>query len=481
MDWPIYEKENLILGNPESNIGIVTLWTPRKQIAEKLDPSSYSLIGQLYFSGGINFLIRNCLANKKLRCIIITGQDLAKSAEALLALKNNGINEKHTIIGIDSARIHKEIPKEAIDNFRKNVEIIDLRNKEAELQNRINELKTKPSYGSQEVFPENKIEAPSKFPSDPTTFKIMEKTIGLAWLQILENIMRFGETKKASYGGDQKELININTVITEENPFEPKWEGFFQFTKEELTDYIPQVTTNLKIPDVNYTYGQRLRAAQLKNGSTVDQIQFIIDLLKEKPHKRSAIAFTWNYDEDIKSGEPPCINFVHALVQDNKLHLTAYIRSNDMYEAWPRNALALRRLQGEIVKDISKQTLLGVGTLNIISGSAHIYEKNWPDAEEILKKYKQPFSLRFDPRGNLRVELKDKKIKATHLDLNGNPLSEYEGDTAMKLTHILAQQKVISEVQHALDIGAELQKAEIALRNNLNYTQDKPLDIKNAK
>lgn len=476
---PLYEKENLILGNSESNVGIVTLWSPRKKIAEKLDPSSYSVIGQLYFSGGINFLLRNCLANKKIRYIIITGQDLAKSAEALIALKDNGIDDNNIIIGSPKSKIHKEIPKESINNFRANVEIIDMRNKEPEeLSKKITELENKQSYGEPETFPENKIEAPTKFPSDPTTFKVKEETIGRAWLEILYNIMKFGETKKSSYGGDQKELININTVITNEDPLNPKWENYFQFTQEELEEYIPQVTSNLKIPDVTYTYGQRLREAELKDGTKIDQIQAIIDLLKAKPHKRSAIAFTWNYDVDSKGGEPPCINFVHALVQNNKLHLTSYIRSNDMYEAWPRNALALRRLQGEIVTEISKQTPLEVGALNVISGSAHIYEKNWPDAEEIIKNNRPSYTIRFDPRGNIRIEVKGSKIKATHIDLDGNSLKEYEAETARKLMSLLSHEQSISEIGHALDIGAELQKAEIALKNNLIYTQDKPIELK---
>lgn len=479
MEWPIYEKENLILGNPNSNTGIVALWSPRKTIASKLDSSLYSIIGQLYFSGGINFLLRNCLSNKKIRYLIIIGQDLAKSAEALLALKNNGIDENYSIIGITTSKIHKEIPKQAIDNFRNNVEIIDMRNKEIEeISKKLQELEPKQSYGETETFPENKIETPQQFSSDPTIFKIREKTIGRVWLEILKIIMKFGIRKKSSYGGDQKELINISTVITEEDPFEPKWEEYFQFTKEELENYIPQITSSIKIPDVTYTYGQRLREAELKDGTKIDQIQFIINLLKKKPHKRSAIAFTWNYDEDSKEGEPPCLSFVHALVQDDKLHLTTYIRSNDMYEAWPRNALALRRLQGIIVKEISQEKSLEIGTLNIISGSAHLYEKNWLDSEEVIKKYRPQHTIRLDPRGNLRIELKDNKIKVTLRDQEGNSIKEYESTTAKELISYLTHDYAISEIDHALDIGSELQKAEIALKNHLTYTQDKPLEIK---
>ncbi|MFH1592300.1 MAG: thymidylate synthase [Candidatus Woesearchaeota archaeon] len=479
MDWPIYEKENILVGNLESNIGIVTLWSPRNVITSKIDPSLYAAAGQLYFNGGISFLIRNCLSNKNIRYLILIGQDLSKSAGSLLTLKEKGIDENHNIKGIKIARIHKEIPKEAIENFRKNIEIIDMREKQSEeVIEKIKSLEKKESYGSPEIFPENKIEAPEKYPTDPSIHKIREKTVGKAWLELLHNIMRFGTVKKASYGGDQKELINLSVVIEEEDPNNPKWEEYFQFTKEELEDYIPQVTTSKKIPDVTYTYGQRLREAELKDGSKVDQIQKIIDTLRKKPYQRRAIAFTWDYDKDSGGDEPPCINFVHPLVQDDILHLTTYIRSNDMYEAWPRNALALRKLQGIIVKEISKETPLKLGTLTIISGSAHLYEKNWPDAKEITERYRQSYTLRFDPKGNFRIEIIDSKIRVTHKDLSGNPIKVYEDDATMKIIAKLAHAQVISEIGHALDIGAELQKAEIALKNGLKYTQDISLELK---
>ncbi|MEK6934565.1 MAG: thymidylate synthase [Nanoarchaeota archaeon] len=487
MDWPLYEKENVILGNPGSNVGIVTLWSPRKIIADNIDSNLFSAMGQLYFNGGINFLLRNCLANKQIRYIIIAGQDLAKSGETLLLLKEKGIDEKHKVIDAQNAQLQKEIAKEAIDNFRNNVEIIDMRGKTpVEIATKIQELEKKPSYGEPETFPETKIEAPERFPSDPTIHKIREKTIGRAWLEILYNIMRFGATKASSYGGDQKELINISTVITEEDPDNFKWEDYFQFTKEELEGYIPQVTTNLKIPDVNYTYGQRLFEAELKDGSKYNQIQFIIDLLRKKPHKRSAIAFTWNYDKDAKGDEPPCISFVHCLVQDDALYMTSYIRSNDMYEAWPRNALALRKLQSNIVKEISKETSLKLGTLTIISGSAHIYEKNWTDAKDIIGKYRDKelikssplgnlVNFKEDPKGNFIIKLNDGKITVTHIGTDGSPVNEYKGKVAGEIIAQLANNNVLSEISHALDLGSELQKAEIALKTGKQYTQDKPL------
>ena len=55
---------------------------------------------------------------------------------------------------------------------------------------------------------------------------------------------------------------------------------------------------------------------------------------------------------------------------------------------------------------------------------------------------------------------------------------EIVGKTALEIINTLIKEKYISSLQHAGDMGIELNKAELALRNNLNYTQDKDLVIK---
>lgn len=51
MDFqPIYKKNLLILGNPKSQIGIVTLWSLSHKIVEGVDASLYVAVGQLYSS-----------------------------------------------------------------------------------------------------------------------------------------------------------------------------------------------------------------------------------------------------------------------------------------------------------------------------------------------------------------------------------------------------------------------------------------------
>ena len=56
-------------------------------------------------------------------------------------------------------------------------------------------------------------------------------------------------------------------------------------------------------------------------------------------------------------------------------------------------------------------------------------------------------------------------------------VAEIVGKTAIEIVNTLIRENYISSLQHAGDMGIELCKAELALKNNLNYVQDKDLNI----
>jgi thymidylate synthase len=464
-----YFGELLHIKNPESSIGIVTLWTKKERVMSEVK-EDYAVMGQLYSrEEGISALVRNCLMNKKIHHIIVTGVDLYGSGEALIRLFKDGVDTNHKIIGVENAFLDKEIPKSAIDNLRKHVTIHDLRKKGfSEIDPLIKSLPKFSAWGEPEVFPKAKIEMPDAFPSDRIAHKIRERYIGEAWLKILYNVMRFGYHKSSKYADDIRELLNLSTVITEEDPDNPRLEEYFNFSQSDLDNYIPQVTTPKCVEGVLYTYGQRLR-----NFKGIDQIQFIIDFIKKEKDSRRLIAFTWDVVNDINAPHAPCIDMVHVLVQD-KLYMTVYIRSNDMFNAWPKNAYALRKLQSIISEAVG----IEMGSLTIISGSAHIYATDFKKTLALLEKYPPTLSRVGDPRGNILVRVENNEIVVTHLDPNGHRIDQFSGKSAMELYRKMATEMRVSEINHAFDIGCELQKAEIALSLGIPYVQDQPLDFK---
>ena len=56
-------------------------------------------------------------------------------------------------------------------------------------------------------------------------------------------------------------------------------------------------------------------------------------------------------------------------------------------------------------------------------------------------------------------------------------IAEINGITALEIINTLIVKNYISSLQHAADMGIELNKAELALKYNLNYIQDKDLII----
>ena len=57
-------------------------------------------------------------------------------------------------------------------------------------------------------------------------------------------------------------------------------------------------------------------------------------------------------------------------------------------------------------------------------------------------------------------------------------VAEIVGKTAIEIVNTLIKENYISNLQHAGDMGIELCKAELALKNNLNYVQDKDFNLK---
>ena len=51
------------------------------------------------------------------------------------------------------------------------------------------------------------------------------------------------------------------------------------------------------------------------------------------------------------------------------------------------------------------------------------------------------------------------------------------GKTAIEIVNTLIRERFISTLQHAADMGIELHKAELSLKYDLKYIQDKDLII----
>ena len=115
------------------------------------------------------------------------------------------------------------------------------------------------------------------------------------------------------------------------------------------------------------------------------------------------------------------------------------------------------------------------------------YKINKKIEKRITAKYHKIKDWIMDPKGYflIAVDRKNNLIRVGYCKftkLGNNPVNdmvaEIVGKTAIEIVNTLIKENYISSLQHAGDMGIELCKAELALKNNLVYVQDKDLNLK---
>ena len=115
------------------------------------------------------------------------------------------------------------------------------------------------------------------------------------------------------------------------------------------------------------------------------------------------------------------------------------------------------------------------------------YKINKKIEKKITAKYHKIKDWVMDPKGYflIAVDRKNNLIRVGYCKftkLGNDPVNdmvaEVVGKTAIEIINTLIKENYISSLQHAGDMGIELHKAELALKYNLDYVQDKNLDIK---
>jgi thymidylate synthase len=514
-NWPIYYKDLLTIGNNESNIGVCSLWTPKDKIVSHIDKNSFSLAGQLYSKRGINYIIRNILANPIINKIILCGNDRSGSGETFIKFMQKGIDKEYKVVGDSKCEIHKDINLIYIKKFRKNVELIDLRGEtdDNKVKKYVDKFKgSRKLWSKGKVFKETESILADKFPSEKTTFNVRGDYIWESWVQILRLIMKFGSKKGIIKIGEVRELVNLITVIEEEDPYKPEMIDIFDFNKKDLNIYYKDFFSPDKSTE-SYNYGERIYFYPIslptceynsqknifnKNYKSIskslkkcglDQLEEVYEKYSRYHEDRGLVICILNpWIDNIKkgwmadkkctgnhSGNVPCMTLLQFTYRSKKLHLTAYFRSNDMFGAWPRNAFALRKLQFDFAKRIGKKP----GFLTTISNCAQIYETNYSQAQKIINKYKDNTFCKPDPRSTLIIETKKDNIIAKHMTPDGDKiLGIYKINgritkAALKFMDKLVLNDVFLYGYNIADIAIEITKAEWCVKNNKRFIQDR--------
>ena len=77
----------------------------------------------------------------------------------------------------------------------------------------------------------------------------------------------------------------------------------------------------------------------------------------------------------------PCIVLIQPQIAEEKLHLFVYMKTNDLFNAFPLNAYAMTELQRYMAKEIG----VDVGSYTHFVSSMNLYEDVYELAEEVVK------------------------------------------------------------------------------------------------
>jgi thymidylate synthase len=122
--------------------------------------------------------------------------------------------------------------------------------------------------------------------------------------------------------------------------------------------------------------------SQWRNFNSFDQIETIIDQLKNNPDSRRIILSAWNVSEIPDMALPPCHTMSQFKVINGKLSCQLYQRSADMFLGVPFN-IASYALLTHMLAQICK---LELGDFVWTGGDCHIYSNHMDQVKEQLER-----------------------------------------------------------------------------------------------
>lgn len=164
---------------------------------------------------------------------------------------------------------------------------------------------------------------------------------------------------------------------------------------KQLKDYEEKVAHDpefaKKYGELGPVYGYQWRSWPTPNGEHIDQIQQVIDTLKNNPDSRRIIVSAWNVGqiEDMKkSGLPPChclFQFYSAPIEGSdkrRLSCQLYQRSCDFFLGVPFNIASYAML----LMMVAQVTNHELGDFVWTGGDIHLYSNHFEQAREQLSR-----------------------------------------------------------------------------------------------
>jgi thymidylate synthase len=134
--------------------------------------------------------------------------------------------------------------------------------------------------------------------------------------------------------------------------------------------------------DLGPVYGRQWRSWPAHDGSTIDQIANVIDMIRRNPDSRRLIVTAWNPADIEQMALPPCHCLFQFYVAEGRLSCQLYQRSADVFLGVPFNiaSYALLTLM------MAQVTRLAPGEFIHTFGDAHLYLNHLEQAQLQLSR-----------------------------------------------------------------------------------------------
>lgn len=432
----LFYTEQLLYGQ-KKGIGLCTLWTPKEKYHSQLP--FVEVIGNLYAHYGIGILIRNVLATPSISAIVVTGTDspsrFLRQADKLL---KGQLNAQELFLS-----------EENIRDFYDHVDLYDARSislhEQEKLSAFLHEIKVTRKQRQARIIPLPEVTT-STYPTHRSVHVIREDSISSAHLAILNEVRTFGQLREQERSGvTRQELWQLITCLSEQTnlksiPF------YSDLEVQEYGEELWRGSSNKEIPEgISYRYGYLMHH---KYGNQVDRI---LSAWEDNPTNYATVITLWGY-ESYEMDTPPCLIIVHPQIRQGILDMVAYFRAQEVYRAWPMNVAGLRYFQGKL----SEQAKVRIGELTIISGSAQIYDRDFPNVDLYLRKqFPSKARIAWDAKGNWNFSKQGDNYIIEHFS-DEKLLQRWECKSIREVEKRVTP--FIGSVSHALYIGRQIEK-----------------------
>jgi thymidylate synthase len=306
-------------------------------------------------------------------------------------------------------------------------------------------------------MPRAPLELDGRGPAGDPGQRVVGDTLSEVWRGVLAECLRFGVAVPTHYGAT-RDLHNLVSVIRDPEAslteiIAGEVFDLFGWGWEDVKGYARRLSTGELPEGVSYSYGSRM--VDGVGGEGVDQVAWMREQLAADPDYRGIYLTPWLPGADIGEGKGrPCLVGLLWRRQDGRLHLTATFRSHDLFEGYPQNAAGLACWLG----DEAAAACLDVGTLTILSSSAHLYERDWSAAQRAAFS-RASTMVDLDRRSCWRVYLDGGSLVAEGLTPDGDTvLARFAGPSVGNVAHRIHRSGLVSSISGALWLGGELER-----------------------